>query len=264
MVNAQSLATRTDNDNLLKSFTATCADSGTNCTYSFVLSNTNSTGSIEARVIVLVNSQQVFNNTYTVDGLTSQTANFEIKHDSMVSVYILPNEQYTYMLLSVYDKADGQGRLVIDSKQLKFLVPNSCTEQGCELTFQRSKPWSPNVKAEFKVNGITVATLDESTSNAEVLFNRGDILSVHILGEPEDIADEFFVYAYSEGTVYFEWYANSYFRPMYFPTFCYPPMPSPFGGRLRPLNQEQVDLFLSSIGTSYSTFWYRETENENN
>ena len=264
VVNAQNLEARADDDNLLKSFTATCQDPETTCTYSFVLSNTNSTGSIEAQVIVLINSQEVFNNTYTVDGLTSQTANFEIKHDSMVALYILPNEKYTYMLLSVYDKADGQGRLVIDSKQLRFLVPNSCTEQGCGFTFQRSKPWSPNVTAEFKVNGVTVATLDESTSNAEIPFNRGDILSIHILGKPEDIADEFFVDVNSGGEVYFEWYANSYFRPMYFPAFCYPPIPSPFGGRLRPLTQEQIDVFLSSIGTSYSTLWYRETENQNN
>ena len=248
------------NDNRLKSFTAICADSSS-CTYSLVLSSTNQ--SYEVGFGIYVDSQEIIEQQHIITMATPVTVNFGVNQGSQISIFFATNTTGNSVQFEVYNQADGTGQLVIDSNRLSFLVLNTCAGgNSCSLIFTRGFGWTPNVSAQFKINGTIIATVNETiTSHNDIPYTAFDIMSIEIVGNPEDIIDGLIVGAYKGADDYLVWYSNSYFTPMIFPGICAPPIPSPFGGPLIPLNQKQIDMFLASVGTSPSTLWFRETEN---
>ena len=96
--------------------------------------------------------------------------------------------------------------------------------------------------------------MDDSTENAHINFNEKDILAIEIVGDPLDITDDLSAFVYDKQDTITAWYANSYYTPMIFPGVCAPPIPSPFGGPLIRMNQEEIDSFMASIGTSIPLF----------
>ena len=251
------------NNDLSKSFTAVCENSS-NCTYSLVLSTTSSSYNVD--VAIFVDTVNEFSDNIIVTNASPVTVNFNVTQGSQISIsFNVPAQPPgSFVRFQLYNQADGNGQLVQDSKNLKFSVLNTCTEGSyCTLAFQCSRDWVPNVFAQFKINGTIVATLNDTTTAQDVSFKAFDILSVEIVGNPVDIVDNLIV-AVVENQFTLFWFSNSYFTPMLATGNCLPPsppIPSPFGGLLIPMTQEQIDLFLKTIGTSYSTLWYRETEN---
>lgn len=191
-----------------------------------------------------------------------QIFDFGIKDQSQIVVGfypdVLPPTPNVYF--RVYNKAGGKGQVVQDSKGLKFLVANPCQSVGCSFQLSRSFSWSATVYANFKINGTIVATLNDTVQATDVIFNFADILSIKIGGNVATIPDDSAIFVNYLTDPFFAWYANSIHTPLTFPGIC---TPSPFGGLLAPLTKEQIQKFLDSIGTSYSTLWYRETENLN-
>lgn len=172
------------------------------------------------------------------------------------------------MLFRVYNKEDRKGELILDSKSLKYAVPNKCQGQGCLLTFTRSSSWQSGVFASLKVNDATVATLNTTIESFVLPFAEFDALSVEITTDPPNssITDGLSVEILYQSQSVSLWESNNYYMPMIFTADCNPPKPpmihSPFGGGLYPVPQNEVDAFLNTIGTSYSTLWYRKTEDQ--
>ena len=262
IVKAQNLGVQDHfNNDLSKSFTAVCENS-INCTYSLVLSSASTSYNVD--VTIFVDTVNEFSDNISVTNASPVTVNFNVTQESQISISFTVQPAKSYMRFQLYNQADGNGQLVQDSKNLKFSVLNTCAVGiSCTLSFQRSQNWASNVLAQFKINGTIVATLNDVTMEQDVSFKAFDILSVEIVGNPVDIVDNLIV-AVVENQFTLFWFSNSYFTPMLATGNCLPPsppIPSPFGGPLIPLTQEQIDLFLKTIGTSYSTLWYRETEN---
>ena len=261
-VKAQNLGVQDHfNNNLSKSFKAVC-ETSSNCTYSLVLSSTSTSYNVD--VTIFVDTVNEFSENISVTNASPVTVNFNVTQGSQISITFSVQSAGSYLRFQLYNQADGNGSLVQDSKSLKFLVSNTCTgESSCTLEFVRSQEWVPNVSAQFKINGTIVATVNDVNMEQIVSYNAFDILSVEIVGNPVDIVDNLIVAVFANQFTQY-WFSNSYFTPMIAPGNCLPPsppIPSPFGGSLIPLTQEQIDLFLKTIGTSYSTLWYRETEN---
>ena len=248
------------NDNRLKSFTAICADSSS-CTYSLVLSSTNQ--SYEVGFGIYVDSTEIIEQEHVITKTNPVTVNFDVNQGSQIAIQFAANITGNSVQFEVYNQADGKGQLVIDSNRLSFLVLNTCAVgSSCSLIFTRGFGWTPNISAQLKINGTIIAKVNETTpSHNDISYKAFDIMSIEIVGKPEDIIDGLRVAAYKGFEDYLVWYSNSYFTPMIFPAICAPPIPSPFGGPLIPVNQKQIDIFLASVGTSPSTLWYRETEN---
>lgn len=246
------------NDNLQKSFTGTCENTDV-CLYSLKIL----TNSTNYNVIISVDSQQQIEKSFAaMKSDEPLILNFPVTQGSIVRLYLnVLNPGGGYIYFEVYNQADGKGLMIQDSRTLSFFVPNNCQElAGCSYRFARSTPWPANVFAKFKVNDQFVATLDDSTKNAQINFNETDILAIEIVGDPLDITDDLSAFVYDKQDIVTTWYANSYYTPMIFLGICAPPIPSPFGGPLILMNQEEIDAFMASIGTTYSTLWYRETE----
>ena len=251
------------NNNLSKSFTAICENSS-NCTYSLVLSNTNSTGPYDAAISIFVGAENVFSNEITVTNANPVTINFNVTQGSQIGIMFITTTPETYMRFQLYNQADGKGEIVQDSQSLQFLVWNACALESCTLSFSRSPSWVPNVVSNFKINGTIVATVDNTVATLDITYKPFDIMSIEVVGNPSDIVDGLMVVAFAEELNFLIWYSNSYFTPMLATANCLaPPAPihSPFGGPLVPVTQEEIDLFVKTIGTSYSTLWYRETVN---
>ena len=246
--------------NLSKSFTAVCENSA-NCTYSLVLSSTSTSYSVD--VTIFVDTTIEFTGTVSVTSSIPVTVNFNVTQGNQIAVVFSVQPAGSYLRFQLYNQADGNGVVVQDSKSLKFSVFNTCTgENSCSLSFTRSSEWAPNILAQFKINGTVSATLDNLTRTQTLSFKAFDNLSVEIVGNPADIIDNLIV-AVLENQFSLFWFSNSYFTPMLATGNCLPPsppIPSPFGGPLIPLTQEQIDIFLKTIGASYSTLWYRLTK----
>ena len=251
-----------------KSFTATC-DGSNVCMYSVVLSSINVTVTYSSKVSVIVGGVEELAVIVTVDYANPAIINFEVTDKAPINVLFdmgYADGDGKYTLIQIFNKADGRGNLILDSKSLQILLQNTCPGQGCTLLFGRStNGWPNTLAALFKINGTTTATLNAINSTANVLFNEGDILTVELDGITTNLPDNLIVFASSQYSG-FSWFLNVYYTPMVFPGVCAPspiPIPSPFGGPLIPVTQEEIDAFLAAIGTSFSTLWYRETENLN-
>ena len=254
---------------LSKSFTATCEGSSV-CMYSVVLSSTNVTVTYGSRVTVIVGTELELDVSVDVNYTNPAIINFEamdkapINVDFVFGAYAGGDEKY--FLIQIFNKADGRGDVILDSKNLQILLENTCVGQGCTMEFSRStEGWPNTLAALLKINGTTAGILNAINSTTNVLVDEGDILTVELDGITTNIPDNLYVYASSQFSS-FMWLLNAYYTPMYFPGDCSPkpiPIPSPFGGPLIPATQEEIDAFLAAIGASFSTLWYRETENIN-
>lgn len=249
------------NDNLLK-FTreATC-DFSSNCTYSVVLSATVPSTSYNAKVLILIDFEIQNVTNVAVDYENPQIIDFNVKDKSEMNVIVIPDiDPAPFMLFRLYNRAGGKGKMLQDSKSREFVVSNICQGLGCVYNFYTFSVIPANVYAYFKINGTTVATLDTATTNLNIPVNIYDILSVAIEGDIS-ISDSVMILIDYDSRQMAAWSSNGYYTPFVFPGICLPPIQSPFGGCLHQMDQEEIDRFLNSIGTSYSTLWYRETEN---
>lgn len=268
VVKGQEIETQSNSNNadLLKSFTASCKTANT-CTYSAVLLSTNSSVSYTADVVVTVGSMEQPAVTVNVDYINPGLVNFEVKDKTPISVNftIQPPTEYDVQFL-IFNQADGDGDLILDSQSLQFLVMNPCTGTGCTLQFGRSATdWPTTLSAILKINDVVTRILNSTNPISYIVtFSDSDLLSMEISGDTTNLPDGLRAGILFNGAPIIQWFSNGYFTPMVFPGICAPqpiPTPSPFGGPLVPLTQEEINAFSTSIGTSFSTLWYRETEN---
>ena len=254
-------AQKSSNDNSLKFIrTATC-DFSSNCTYSVVLSATVPSTSYNAKVYILFDSEIQNVTRVSVDYENPQIFDFNVMDKSEMNVLVIPDiDPAPFMLFRLYNRAGGKGKMLQDSKSREFVVSNLCQGQGCIYNFYNYSVIPANVYAYFKINGTTAATLNTATTNLNVPVNIYDILSIAIEGDIS-ISDSVIIFVDYDSRQIAAWVSNGYYTPFVFPGICLPPIPSPFGGCLHPVDEEEINLFLNSIGTSYSTLWYRETEN---
>ena len=271
VVKAQEIEVQNNSNNadLLKSFTANCNTANT-CTYSVVLMATNSSTSYSADVVVTVGSTDQPTASVNVNFTNPAVINFEVidKTPISVSFNLQPPNEYDVEFV-IFNQANGQGDVVQDSQNLQFLVRNPCTSQSCVLNFGRSATdWPTTLTALLKINNV-VTTILNSTNPISVIvpFSDSDLLSMEITGDTTNLPDGLRAGILFNSAPIIQWFSNGYFTPMVFPGVCASPppppnpTPSPFGGPLVPLTQEEIDAFSTSIGTSFSTSWYRETEN---
>jgi len=267
VIKAQSLEVQeSSNDGLLKSFTAKCANHET-CLYSLILTSTG--GSYSANVAITVDSAMPITQSFSIKSTEPGSINFEVNYNSNITIIFSGiSAPSSFILFTVYNKPDGQGDVVINSKSLQYLVPNKCSAGSCSLNFGKSTIWASNVSAKVKVNGAVVATLNTATPSATISINPNDIISVEIVTDLLDptIPDNLSVSAFFAGNIISNWFSNSYYTPMIFSaTGCPitpPPINSPFGGPLIIMNQEEINTFATNIGTSFSTSWIPETETD--
>ena len=250
---------------LSKSFTSTC-DNSNSCVYSAVFFTTNITTSYTAYVVITVGTRDKPTVTVNVNYTNPAIINFEVKDKASMSVYfqIAPPTEYNAQV-RICSKADGKGREIQNSQNLEFPVKNWCVGTGCILTFGRSiiPDWPDLLAAQLKINDDVKSVLNATLPpSVDVTFDEGDALSIEITGDTNNLPNGLTVGILFDGSPITEWISNAYYRPLVFTGVCASPqLPSPFGGPLIPLNQEEIDAFLDAIGTSYSTFWYRKTVN---
>ena len=250
-----------------KSFTAHCQTSQT-CDYSLVLSTSGS--SFGATVTVQVDSNVGSPTTVSVKSSEPATIKITVNDSSKITIYIdSTTSPSSAMLFTVYD---SEGNAIADSKQLVMRVLNDCQTETCDFSFHRSEFWTTGLVALFRVNFTVQATLDDNSPwDIPVTVGPYDSLIVEIVPDPNEapVPDGITVTVLYGQSVALYWYSNFYYTPMItFSNGCGNPPPppepitSPFGGYLYQIKQKQIEEFLASIGTSYSTLWYRITKNE--
>ena len=250
------------NENLLKSLTATCGGSET-CTFSLVLSSIIENQDYYVQVNIFVDSDQTKSEAFQVNYGTPRIINFEVKDQSEIQIkFQFPTGRgQNAALFKVYNQPNGGGHIIQYSKSPIFLLPNNCQTPNCVYQFigSSSMGWPLNVFAYCKINNTLSTTLNTINSDFKLLITENDILSIEIGTNPLDIPipDGLTIDVFDEnGLPVFSWKSSSFFNPMVFPAICVPSIPSPFGGDLSPITQEQINAFLASIGASYSTLWY--------
>ena len=242
-----------------KSLTAKCANSNTeSCTYSLGFFSTDPQMPYSGDYQIYVDSVNVNDGSVSVTYVSPQFANFDVKVGSEISIEFTTLEgPQSFMLFKVFNKPDGAGQLVKDSRSRQWIVPNGCQESVCPLLLGRSQDWALNLKAKLLVNGQVNATLNIIVDLVQVYIAKGDVLSFEAITDPltSSIPDELSVYMKMDNEIIFQWFSNAYPAPM----IVIAAMPSPFGGFLIPLNQNQLIRAVESIKNSYSGKWYRET-----
>ena len=170
-------------------------------------------------------------------------------HKNQIAVVFSVQPAGSYLRFQLYNQTDGNGVVVQDSKSLKFSVFNTCTgENSCSLSLRDLQ----NGHRIFWLNLKSTAPFRQRLIIWPELklfrFKAFDNLNCRNCGNPADIIDNLIV-AVLENQFSLFWFSNSYFTPMLATGNCLPPsppIPSPFGGPLIPLTQEQIDLFFEN------------------
>ena len=249
------------NNKILKSLTAKCENSNTDsCTYSLGFFSNDPLMPYSGNYQIYVDSVNVNDGSVSVTYSSPQFVNFDVKVGSEISIeFTTLDGPQSFMLFKVFNKPDGAGQLVKDSRSRQWIVPNGCQESVCPLLLGRSQQWAPNLKAKLLVNGQVNATLDAIADLIQTYIAKDDVLSFEAITDPltSPIPDELSVYMKMDNEIIFQWFSNAYPVPMIvISNGCLPPMPSPFGGLLIPLNQNQLLSAAESVKKSYSGTWY--------
>lgn len=256
---------KANSDNkILNSLTAKCTNSNTeSCTYSLGFFSTDPQMPYSGDYQIYVDSVGLGDGSVSVTYASPQFVNFDVKVGSEISIeFTTLDGPQSFMLFKVFNKPDGAGQLVKDSRSRQWIVPNGCQENSCGLLLGRSEDWALNLKANLLVNGQVAAIMNVTVDLLQIFVAKDDVLSFEAITDPltSSIPDELSVYMKMDNEIIFQWFSNAYPAPMIvISNGCLPPMPSPFGGFLIPLNQNQLISAVESIKNSYSGKWYPET-----
>ena len=227
----------------------------------------------EATITIYVDSSQESQGFYTITNSQPLIISFPVTDGSKITISF---DNVTPLSSDIlFTLFDNEMTPVADLKQLEFPVANNCLSTTCAVSFSRTAiGWPSNLAAKFYINETVAAEVNDTANNINFNIAQYDILKMKIFHDPStpSIPDNLIAGVTAAGFPLIMWYSNIYFTPMILnsascsnPPPPPPPNPtgSPFGGLLYPITQEEIDLFLARTGTSYSTFWYRETVPDN-
>lgn len=230
--------------NFQKSITAACESSNTvNCTYSVLFSTT--FDSTKAFAEIFVNDQvQASAKVILKSKEDTVVVNFNVSKGDSISLNILALIHPP--LYEVYNQPDAKGSVIFSSTSRTFLILNTC-EGNCTYTIRKrllSPDWVSGATITITVNNE--APIIFTGQKMDFNISKGDILLFNF-NAPTDITGlSVVLYTFDKDLEWFQWYQDIFASPISLINPCGKKIlpPSPFGGDLFPITDEEIDTFL--------------------
>ena len=152
---------------------------------------------------------------------------------------------------------DFKGVPILISYQSEIYLVNDCQSECIYEIHKTSNTWNTDGKIEVYINRIKKGDFNGETTPYSV--NKGDTIKYVTVGMGvSSLGDSLETVNVQEPSIaIYKWYALAYFTPALVPNQCTKSIPpAPFGGKLTPATQEEINEFLTVNSASLSSIWY--------